>query len=150
MAARGLLAEPREPGDEVTWERVKAIFPEADRASVSESAATAVAASSTEPEEGSVPNWRPEEEFDSQVALDVINSRNALSGVGSDGLRFSHLQSIIRTGFVREKLGAGIEAFWRRIFDDPGAFPPGFWQHLLQSNLTALWGKCRPVCVGMT
>ncbi|CAN0328772.1 unnamed protein product, partial [Scytosiphon promiscuus] len=72
------------------------------------------------------------------------------SGAGSDGLRFSHLQSIIRTGFGREKFGASIEAFWRRIFDDPGAFPPEFWQLFLQSNLTALGGKCRPVCVGMT
>ena len=79
------------------------------------------------------PNWCPEEEFDSQVALDVINSRNALSGAGSDGLRFSHLQSIIRTGFGREKFGAGTQAFWRRIFDDPGAFPPEFGQLFLQS-----------------
>ena len=83
------------------------------------------------------------------MALDV-NSGNALSGAGSDGLRFSHLQSIIRTGFGREKFGAGTQAFWRRIFDDPGAFPPEFGQLFLQSNLTALGGKCRPVCVGMT
>ena len=95
----------------MTWERVKAKFPGKDRASFFESAAAAVAASSTEPEEGSVPNWCPEEGFDSQVVLDVINSRNALSGAGSDGLRFSHLQSIIRTSFGREKFGAGIEAF---------------------------------------
>ena len=109
-----------------------------------------MAANSTELEEGGVPNWRPEEGFDSQVALDVINSRNALSGVGSDDLRFLHLQSIIRIGFGRKKFGAGIEAFWRRIFDDPGAFPPEFWRLFLQSNLTAFGEKCRPVCVGMT
>ena len=150
MAARGLLAEPRAPGDEVTWERVKAKFPGEDRASLSESAAAAVAASSTEPEEGTIPNLRPKEEFYSQVGLDVINSRNALSGVGSDDLRFLHLQSIIRIGFGRKKFGAGIEAFWRRIFDDPGAFPPEFWRLFLQSNLTAFGEKCRPVCVGMT
>ena len=65
------------------------------------------------------------------MALDVINSRNALSGAGSDGLRFSHLQSIIRTGFGREKSRGGIEASWRRIFDDPGAFPLEFWQIFL-------------------
>ena len=127
VAAGSFLAEPRAPGDKVTWERVKAKFPGEDRASVSESATEAVAASSTEPEEVSVSNWRPEKEFDSQVALDVINSRNALSGAGSDGLRFSHLQSIIRTGFGREKFEVGIEAFWRGIFDDPGAFPPALW-----------------------
>ena len=105
-------------------------FPGEERAPVSESAAEAVAASSTEPEEGSVLNWCPEKEFDSQVTLDVINSRNALSGAGSDGLRFSHLRSIIRTGFGRETFGAGIEALWRPIFDDPSAFSPEFWQHL--------------------
>ena len=49
VAARGLLAEPRAPGDEVTWERVKAKFPGEDNASASESAAAAVEASSTEP-----------------------------------------------------------------------------------------------------
>ena len=79
----------------------------------------------------------------------MINSRNA-SGAGSDGLRFSHLQSIIRTGFGRENCGTGIEAFWRRIINDPSAFPPEFWQLFLQSNLTALGEKCRPVYVGMT
>ena len=61
VAARSLLAEPRAPGDEVTWGRVKDKFPGEDRASVSESAAAAVVASSTEPEGGSLPNWRPEE-----------------------------------------------------------------------------------------
>ena len=101
-------------------------------------------------EEGSVLNWRPKEEFDPQVAVEVVNSRNALSGAGSDGLHFSHLQSIIRTGFGHEKFGAGIEAFWRRIIDDPNALPPEFWQLFLQSNLTALGEKGRPVCVGMT
>ena len=101
VAARSLLAEPRAPGNEETWERVKAKFLE-NQACVLEAAAVAVAASSSDQEEGSVPNWRPEEEFDPQVTLGVINSRNALSGAGSDGLRFSHLQSIIRTGFGRE------------------------------------------------
>ena len=80
----------------------------------------------------------------------VINSPNALSGARSDGLRFSHLQSIIRTGFGREKFGTGIEAFWWRIIDHPSAFPPEFWQLFLQSNLIAFGEKCRPVSVGMT
>ncbi len=48
------------------------------------------------------------------------------------------------------KNSAGIEAFWRRIIDDSNAFPPEFWNLFLQSNLTALGEKCRPVCVGMT
>ena len=87
------------------------MFPEESQACVSEAASAAVAASSSEQEEGSVPNWRPEEEFDPQVDLEVINSRNALSGAGSDGLRFSHLQSIIMTSFGCEKIGTGIEAF---------------------------------------
>ena len=72
------------------------------------------------------PTWRPEEEFDPQVSLEVINSRHALSDAGSDGLLFSHVQSIIRTGFGLENFGAGLEAFWRRIIDDPNAFPPEF------------------------
>ena len=126
-------------------------FPEENQACLSEAAAAAVAASSSDQEERSVPNWRPEEEFDPQVTLEVINSRNALSGGGSDGLRFSYLQSTIWTGFGREKIGAGIEfeAFWRRIIDDPNAFPPEFWQLFLEYNLTALGEKCHPVCVRM-
>ena len=150
MAARSLLTEPRAPGNEETWGRVKEKFPEENQACVSEAAAAAVAASSSDQEEGSGPNWRSEEEFDPQVVVEVINSRNALSGTGSDGLRFSHMQSIVRTGFRLEKFGAGIEAFWRRIIDDLNAFPPEFWQLLMQSNFTALCEKCRPVCVGMT
>ena len=126
VAARSLLAEPRAPGNDETWERVKAKFPEENQACISEAAEAAVATSSTDQEEGSVPNWRPKEEFDPQVALEVINSRNALSGAESDGLRFSHFQSIIRTDFGREKMGAGIEAFWRIIIGDPNAFPPEF------------------------
>ena len=79
-----------------------------------------------------------------------VQKNNLIRSWGSDGLRFSRLQSVIRTGFGREKFGTGIEAFWRRIFDDPGAFSPEFRQLFLQSKLTALGGKCRPVCVGMT
>lgn len=84
-------------------------------------ATAAVAASASDFEEGSGPKWRPEEEFDPQVTLEVIHSRHVLYGAGSDGLGFSQLQSIIRT-FGREKFGAGIETFWRRIIDDPSAF----------------------------
>ena len=84
MAARSLLVEPLAPVIEETWEKVKANFPEEDP--TSEAAAAAVAASSSDPEEGSCPNWRPEKEFHPQVDFEVINSRSALSGAGSDGL----------------------------------------------------------------
>ena len=104
VAARSLLAEPRAPGDEATRERVIDKFPDEDQTSGSEAATTTVVASTSDPEEGSGPKWLPDEEFDPQVAFEVINSRNALSGAGSDGVRFSHLQSIVRTGFGREKL----------------------------------------------
>ena len=70
MAARSLLAELRAPGSEQTWKRVKA-------------AGAAVAASSFDPEEGTDPNWRPEDKFDLKVALEVINCRNASSDVGA-------------------------------------------------------------------
>ena len=56
MAARSLLAEPRAPGNDETWERVKAKFPEENQACVSEAATAAVATSFTDQEEGSVPN----------------------------------------------------------------------------------------------
>ena len=39
--------------------------------------------------------------------------------------------------------------FWRRIFDEPDAFPSEFWQLFSQSSLTALGERRRPVCVGM-
>ena len=111
VAARSLLAEPRASSNEVTWEQVRAKFPDGDYSSISEAAAAVAAASAFDSEEESGPKWRPEREFDPQIALEVINSRNAQSGAGSDGLRFSHLQSIIRTNFGREKFGAGIETF---------------------------------------
>ena len=36
------------------------------------------------------------------------------------------------------------------MVDEPDAFLPELWELFLQSNLTALGGKCRRVCVGMT
>ena len=124
---------------------MKAKFPDEDQTSISEAAAAAVEASGSDSEEGSGPEWRPEGEFDPQVAFEVINARNALPGAGIDGLRFSHLKSIIRTDFGREKIGACVEAFWRRTIDDPSAFPPEFWQLLLQSNLSALGENAAPL-----
>ena len=118
IAARGLLEGPRAPRNEVTWTIVKVKFPEDDQNSVQETATAARVASVTEPEEWSGPTWLPDREFNSKVAYAVINARNALSGTGSDGLRFSQLQSITRTQFGPKTLGAGIEAFWRRIVDE--------------------------------
>lgn len=89
-----------------TRERLKANFPDEDPTCVSEAATAAVAASASEEESG--PKWQTEEEFDPQVALEVANSRNVLSGAGSDGLRFSHLRLIIGTDFGRGKCGSGI------------------------------------------
>ena len=149
IAARSLLAEPRAPGSEATWERVKAKFPDEDQPSISKAATAAVKANVADSEESSGPMWRPEEEFDPQVALEVINIQNALSEAGSDGLSFSHLQSITRTVFGHDKFGVDLEAFWRRIIDDPSTSPPEVWQFFLHSNLTALGETCRPVCVGM-
>ena len=92
VVARSFLAEPRAPGSEETWERSKAKSPEEDQTSVSEAQQRKRwQATFSDPEEDSGPNWRPEEEFDSHDALEVFNSRNALTCAGSDDLRFSHL-----------------------------------------------------------
>lgn len=93
--------------------------------------------------------WPPEGEIHLRAAFGVINSRNALliSVAGSDGLRFSRLQSITRTQFGQTHFSAGIEELWRRIVDEPDAFLPEFWELFLQSNLTVLGGKYRPVFV---
>ena len=117
---------------------MKVKFPEECQTSVSEATAAAVAANSSDTEEGRGPEWRPEEEFDPLVSLVVTNSPNAPSGTGSDDPRFSHLQSIIRTGFGRGMSEIGVETFWRKTIDSPNAFPPEFSQLFLQSNLTGL------------
>ena len=57
---------------------------------------------------------------------------------------------MIRTEFSHEDFGAGIEAFWREIVDEPDVFSPGFSELFLQPNLTALGKKCHRVCVEMT
>ena len=95
-------------------------------------------ASTTEVEDGNAPSWLPDDEYAFEALFDVINSRSALSGPGNDGQRFSHLQSIIHTTIGREDFGKGMTAFWRRIVDEPDAFPVEFWQLFLQSSLTVL------------
>ena len=51
-----------------------------------------------------------------------------------------------RTDIVPGEFGHGMTVFWRRIVDEPDAFPPQFWQLFLQPSLTALGGNNLPVC----
>ncbi|CAB1098462.1 unnamed protein product [Ectocarpus sp. CCAP 1310/34] len=149
-AARALLADQPSPGNDETWARLKAKFPHEDPVQVEQAIAEAIAASRTEEEEGSAPRWRPETEFDPQVLLQVINSRSSNSGAGNDGQRFSHLKSIVNTKIGREEFSNAMSSLWRRLINDPNAFPPEFWTLWKQSSLIALGEKCRPVCIGMT
>ena len=112
--------------------------------------AAAVLASATEAEDGNAPPWHPDDKYTSEVLFDVINSRSSLSGPCINGQRFTHLQSIIHTNIEMEEFGPDMTAFWRRLVDEPAAFPPEFWHLFLQSSLTALGEKSRPVCVGMS
>ena len=112
--------------------------------------AVAVLASATDAENENAPPWRPDNEYTSEVLFDVISSRSALSGPGNDGQRLAHLHSIIYTDIGRGEFGLRMTAFWRRLVDEPAAFPPEFWHLFLQSSLTALGEKSRPVCVGMS
>ena len=150
MAARALLAEPRSAGSKETWNTLVAKFPSEDHAAVSAAAAAAVLANATEAKDGNAPPWRLDNKYTPEVLFGLISLRSALSGPSNNGQRFAHLQSIINTDMGREKFGRGITAFWRRLVDEPDAFPPEIWQLFLQSSLTALGEKCRPVCVGMT
>ena len=103
-------------------------FPFEDHAAVSAAAAAAVLASATEVEDGNAPPWRPDDGYASDVLFDIISSRRALSGSGSDGQRFSDQQSIIHTDIGREEFEKGMTAFWRKIVAEPDAFPPEVWQ----------------------
>ncbi|MEP5375856.1 MAG: hypothetical protein ABJQ14_08710 [Hyphomicrobiales bacterium] len=106
----GRQADWRLPGKEDACKIVKANLPDEDPSSVQEAAAAGKAANLTEPEKGSGPTWRPEGKFNSQVAFEVINSRNERSGAGIDNLRFSHRQSVSRTQFGLDHVVGGIEA----------------------------------------
>ena len=122
---------------EETWSTLVLKFPSEDHAAISPAAAAAVLASATEVEDGNAPPWRPDDDYASEVLFDVISSRSAVSGPGNDGQRFSHLQSILHTIIGREEFGKGMTAFWRRIVDEPDAFPVEFWELFSQSSLTA-------------
>lgn len=135
----------------MTQEREKGKFPEKGHAFVSK--AVAVTASITEPDEKSGPKRRLEEEFDLKEAVEAINSRNLLSATGSDGLHFSYLRSIAKTGFGREQFRADIEAFWARIVDDLHVYSRRSLTALLAIQLHMPWVKtgenCRAVRVEM-
>lgn len=149
-AARALLAEQPSPGNDATWERLRAKFPDEDPASVEQAIADAIAESRIEDEDGSAPRWRPEHEFDPQVLIAVIKNRSSNSGAGNDGQRFSHLKSIVNTKIGQEDFSEAMSSLWRKLVDDPNAFPPEFWTLWKQPSLIALGEKCRPVCIGMT
>ncbi|CAB1109091.1 unnamed protein product [Ectocarpus sp. CCAP 1310/34] len=149
-AASAPLADQPSPGNDETWARLKAKFPHEDPVQVEQAIAEAITASRTEEEEGSAPRWRPETEFDPQVFLQVINRRSSNSGADNDGQRFSHLTSIVNTKIGREEFSNAMSSLWRRLINDPNAFPPEFWTLWKQSSLIALGEKCRPVCIGMT
>ena len=102
-AAGALLAEQLSPGNDATWERLRAKFPDEDPAAVEQAVADAIAENRTDAEDGSAPRWRPEDEFDPQVLLDIIKSRHSNSGAGNDGQRSSHLKSIVSTKIGREE-----------------------------------------------
>jgi len=84
-AARTLLAEQRSPGNDDTWERLKAKFPQEDPAAVEQAIADAIAEARAGEEDGSVLRWRPECEFDSKVLFDVISSRAPTLEQGTTG-----------------------------------------------------------------
>lgn len=148
-AARALLAEPRSPGNDETWERLKTKFPHEDPAAVEQAVAEAIVESRIEEEEGTSARWRPDHEFDPQTLFAVINNRSSDSGAGNDGLRFSHLKSI-NTRIGRQDCSDAMSSLWRRLINDPNTFPPEFYALWKQSSLIALGERCRPVCVGMT
>ena len=97
-------------------------------------------ASAAEVEDGNAPPWCPDDEYTSEALFDVTSSRCALSGPGNDGQRFAHLQSIIHTDIGRGEFGRGMTACWRRLADEPNAFPPDFWSSS-RSQASSHWEK---------
>ena len=140
VAARILLADILSAANEETWSTLLAKFPSEDNAAASAVAAAAVLASAPEAEDGNTLPWRPDNEYTSDVLFNVISLRSGLLGPGNDG---SHACSPLSlptsegSSWVR-----GITSVWKRLVDEPDAFPPEFWQLFLQSSLTALGEKC--------
>lgn len=76
--------------------------------------ATVALASAPEAKEGGTRPWRPDDEYDSQLLLDVISPRRTPPSGGKDGQRFAHLHSISHIYIGREEFVKGITAFWRK------------------------------------
>ena len=90
-ATRLLFAKQSSPGNEATWDCLRAKIPDEDPAAFEQAIAEAIMKSRTEGEQGGTSRWRHEYEFDSQVLIDIIQSRSSNSGAGNDGQRYSHL-----------------------------------------------------------
>lgn len=124
------------PGSQIAVRKPRLLFSATAAVKAAAWAPTAVAvvlASETKAEEGS-----PKGEYVSQVLFDNISSRIPLSGSGSDGQRFAHLQSIIHTNFGREKFGRGMAAFRRRFCGSPDLYPPEALKLFLRSSPPSL------------
>lgn len=80
---------------------MKAEFTEETPTSISEAATAVEAASASDVDEGSDPKWRPKEEFDPQVTLEVINSEGAVWR-GKRWLVFSVL-TVSRLDWIRAR-----------------------------------------------
>lgn len=77
-------------------------IPALDHTTVSAAAAALVLANATEVKDGNAPPWRPDGEYAPRVVVDIIRSRNAISGPQNSDQRFSHLQPIIHTNIGLE------------------------------------------------
>lgn len=108
-------------------------LPSDDQISISVTAATAVLASGTEAEDDSAPPWRPDDKFASHCALrhhrPPQNPMGPWKAMGNG--------SRTRSLSPKPTSGRSMLASWRRIVDEPGAFPQGVWQLFSQSSLTA-------------
>ena len=147
MAACNLLAEPRSAGNEDAWNTLVTKFPSEEDAAVS-AAAAAMLASDVDVEDGNASTWLSDDEYAPKVLFGVISSRSA--PIDPRKRRWSIHTPVVhhphrhRAGRVRpghDRLLA--------IDDEPDASPPEMKQLFLQSSVTALGGKRRPVCVGM-
>lgn len=93
--------------------------------------------SATEKYEGCAPLRHPDDQYAPHAPFDISSSSSALSGPGNGDQHFAHLQPITHTNLARAEFGKGIIVFWRRIIDNPEAFPPESWKSFLYSIVTA-------------
>lgn len=92
-------------------------------------------------QEGSGPTWRAKE----SLALRGLSISSTLAahyqerGVKICAFRTS--SPLPGPNYEKKYFGTDIETFWKRMVDEPDAFPPEFWKLFLQSNLTAMGGN---------